>query len=121
MRPGIIALVAALALCGTLVLDSNALAQSSSPSPPVTADIGSTDALEKLPPGEQKIARALWEAQVAPAQLTIDEIARLKLLGISWGEIFADFLMQNIVTEKNISQIMRQYKAELAQAARTPQ
>ena len=119
MRHRNIVIAAALGLGGSLVLVPAALAQSSSSTQMATARPAAA-AVDNLPLGEQKIARALWEAQAATQKLTVDEIATLKLSGTSWGEIFADFLMRDLVPEKKLKQIMRVYKTELDEAARRP-
>jgi hypothetical protein len=71
---------------------------------PVTAHAG---AFDSLPPGEQKIAQALFEAQKAPAPggpapLTLDQIAEKRQGRAGWGEVFSDMKAQGLVAEKNL-------------------
>ena len=91
--------------------------------PPPTAG-----AFDRLSPGNQKIARALFDAQQAaqtppavsgatggtiagsaspaPKPLTLDNIAAMKQSGRGWGEIFKDMKQQGLVTEKNLGQVV---------------
>jgi hypothetical protein len=72
---------------------------------------GSTaGAFDKLSPGNQKIADALFEAQQtstapgAPKPLSRDDIAAMKLGGRGWGVVFKDMKQQGLVTDKNLGQ-----------------
>ena len=76
-------------------------------------------AFDQLSAGNQKIARALFQAQGPRGVLTLDEIAALKLSGPSWTEIFQDLMGRDIVSNRSIGYIMRQHKAEIEQSART--
>jgi len=107
----------ALGLVGSLAIASAAFGQAPAPSPAIAA-VPTEGSLGLLPLGEQKIARAVWEAQIPPSDLTVDEIASIKLSGQSWGEIFADFIMREVVTQKRVEQIMQRYTPELAEAVR---
>ena len=70
---------------------------------------------DQLSPGEQKIARALFEAQKtstaanAPKPLTLDEIAAKKQGHEGWGEVFKDMKEKGLVTEKNLGQVVSNY------------
>ncbi len=66
-------------------------------------------AFERLAPGEQRIARSLFEAQrrdVAPgSRLTLDQISAKK--GVEgWGGVFKDMKSQGLVTAKNLGQVV---------------
>lgn len=92
--------------------------------PPPPAETG---ALEKLSPGNQTIAKAIFADQVKPTPepgtgtgtgttvggnagsttpqpLTLDQIAQRKLDGQGWGVIFKDLKAQGLVTSKNLGQ-----------------
>jgi hypothetical protein len=91
-------------------------------------------AYQKLTPGNQKVARALFEAQTVPmtttttkagktaAQspapapsassangrkpLTLDQISAMKQNGTGWDYVFRQMRAQGLLTEKNIGQVM---------------
>jgi len=91
---------------------------------------------DKLSPGGQKIASAIFKAEVqpttttsggtatgtgtstgtgtgttstSPKPLTLDQIAKLKLDGQGWGVIFKNLKAQNLVTTKNLGQAVSAY------------
>lgn len=94
-------------------------------------------AYQKLSPGNQKVARALFEAQntsptptttrpgskTAPASassaaagsangpkpLTLDQIAAMKQSGTGWEQVFRQMRAQGLVTDKNIGQVVTRY------------
>jgi hypothetical protein len=94
-------------------------------------------AYQKLSPGHQKVARALFEAQTvsmtttttkagskptvassstaaaasgpAPKPLTLDQIAAMKEQGSGWEHVFRQMRAQGLLTEKNIGQVMTRY------------
>ena len=111
MSRRVVALVVAVLALG--VAASAALAQSklrtSSTSPPKTAG-----AFDKLSPGNQTVASALFQAQntetttpVTP--LTLDQIAAKKQSGQGWGQVFKDMKAQGLVQEKNLGQVVGKY------------
>jgi hypothetical protein len=94
----------------------------------------STGAYQKMSPGNQKVARALFEAQTitmtptttkassktsttpppaasanGPKPLTLDQIAALKQQGTGWESVFRQMRAQGLLTEKNISQVVARY------------
>lgn len=73
---------------------------------------------DQLTANDQRIARALFEAQDPKTALSIDEIATLKKSGVTWGEIFSDFLVRDLVTDKKLGKLLKQYRSELEQAGR---
>ena len=94
-------------------------------------DTTTSGAFDRLSPGNQKIARALFEAQpeptappggttgttpgtgsttgTAPTRLTLDEIAARKQGGEGWGVIFKDMKAQGLVEQKNLGQVVSGY------------
>jgi hypothetical protein len=87
-------------------------------------------AYDRLSPGGQKIAQALFAAQTPAAPrpatgsttgtvgtttgsgaMTLDQIAALKLDGTGWGRIFQQMKDAGLVTQKNLGQAVRQYEA----------
>jgi hypothetical protein len=94
-------------------------------------------AYQKLSPGHQKVARALFEAQTvpmtttttkagskpavapasaastvsgpAPKPLTLDQIAAMKQQGSGWEHVFRQMRAQGLLTDKNIGQVMTRY------------
>jgi len=65
-------------------------------------------AYASLSPGNQKIARALFEAQTTKP-LTLDQIAAKKQSGQGWGKVFQDMKAQGLVQEKNLGQVVSRY------------
>jgi hypothetical protein len=110
-------IVFAVTLASVTVLAPVAFAQSSPPKP--VAARKALQSYDRLSPSSQRLARALFDAQVGEPRLTLDEIATLRLAGTTWAEIFAEFLSRDLVTEQELSQLMRQHKSDLARAGRS--
>jgi hypothetical protein len=107
-------------LAGFLLL-LGAVSASPSHAQPVSVD----GAYAKLSPGNAKVARALFEAQVtnttptsrrqtptgaAPKAMTLDQIAALKQGGQSWGRVFETMKAQGLVQDKNLGQVVSRYQ-----------
>lgn len=62
--------------------------------------------------GNQKIAKSLFKAQDMNAEnnLTLNQIARAKLKGNGWGVITKRLQEKGLITEKNLGQVLKQYK-----------
>jgi len=99
------------------------------PPPPVSG------VYQKLSAGNQKVARALFEAQTVPMTmttttagkpsapapapsassangrkpLTLDQIAAMKQNGTGWEYVFRQMRAQGLLTEKNMGQVMARY------------
>lgn len=98
------------------------------PPPPATG------AYQKMTPGNQKVARALFEAQTTtmtptttntkaghntpapavatasgPKPLTLDQIAALKQQGAGWEAVFRQMRAQGLLAEKSIDQVIARY------------
>ena len=76
-------------------------------------------AYERLSPGNQKIARALFDAQAAVAipgptsgakTLTLDEIAAQKQGGRAWGQVFHGMKTRGLLHESNLGQVVSRYE-----------
>src|SRR5437016_14199807 len=81
-----------------------------------------TGAFEKLSPGDQKIARALFEAQTTSGgttPLTLDQIAAKKK-HTGWGEIFKHMKAQGLVTDKNLGQAVSSFERHHPEVAARP-
>ena len=81
-----------------------------------------TGAFEKLSPGDQKIARALFEAQSTSGgatPLTLDQIAAKKR-HTGWGEIFKQMKAQGLVTDKNLGQAVSNFEHHHPEVATKP-
>lgn len=109
-RYSVLSAVGAFAL--SLIAGSASMAQTKSktPAPPAPT----TGAFEKLSPGNQKVASALYQAQntgTTPptTTLTLDEIAARKQSGQGWGQIFNNMKAQGLVQEKNLGQTVSKY------------
>jgi hypothetical protein len=75
-----------------------------------------------LSPGEQKIARALFEAQTTTGSakpLTLDEIAA-KRTKTGWGEAFKSMKSQGLVTQKNLGEVVSSYERKHPEVASKP-
>ena len=107
-------------LAGLLLLFG---AASASPASAQTATVDG--AYAKLSPGNAKIVRALYEAQVtntmpappapssssaAPRTLTLDQIAAMKYGGQGWGQVFHAMKTQGLLVEKNLGQVVSRYE-----------
>jgi hypothetical protein len=76
-------------------------------------------AYERLTPGNQKIARALFDAQAAlvvpgptsgAKTLTLDEIAAQRQGGQAWGQVFQAMKMRGLVHESSLGQVVNRYE-----------
>lgn len=82
-------------------------------------------AFAQLSPGEQKITRALFEAQTtstapnAPKPLTLDQIATKKQGHEGWGEVFKDMKARGLVTEKNLGQVVKSFELRHPEAVKS--
>lgn len=85
-------------------------------------------AFDKLSPGDQKIARALFEAQSTTqtqttsggaTPLTLDQIAAKKSHA-GWGEIFKQMKTQGLVTDKNLGQAVSNFERHHPELAAKP-
>lgn len=75
-----------------------------------------TGAFDQLSLGNQKIARALYDAQPGPASgtadstprtaWTLDEIAAHKQSGQGWGNVFKEMKAQGLLQEKTLGQVV---------------
>ena len=72
-------------------------------------------AYERLSSGNQKIARALFDAQAivavptpagAARTLTLDEIAAQKRTGTTWGQVFSAMKSRGLVWAKDLGQLV---------------
>jgi len=91
------------------------------------AQTPATGAYLQLSAGNQKIARALFEAQVHPTtmtttgratgattttsvkSLTLDQIAALKQNGTGWNQVFQQMHAQGLVTDKTLTHVVNRY------------
>lgn len=69
-------------------------------------------AYDRLPAGEQKIARSLFESQTAtasgPAPMSLDQIAAMKGSGsgTGWGNVFKQMQSDGLVQARNLGQVV---------------
>jgi hypothetical protein len=116
------------ALAGFLLLFG---AMSASPTSAQTATVDG--AYERMSPGNQKIARALFDAQAAAVTpvppgsssgrgartLTLDEIASQKRGGQGWGQVFQMMRSHGLVHETSLGQVVSRYEHQRSRAAVT--
>jgi len=114
----------ASALAGLLLLFG--AASPASAQQPATVE----GAYAKLSPGNAKIARALFEAQVpnttppapsapaatAPRALTVDQIAAMKV-GQGWGQVFNAMKAQGLVLDKSLGQVVARFQHRTTESA----
>jgi hypothetical protein len=101
----------ASALAGLLLLFGTAAPAAAQQ--PATVD----GAYARLTPGNAKVARALFEAQVTnttpgvrnPKALSMDQIAAMKA-GQDWGQVFSTMKAQGLVTDKNLGAVVSRYQ-----------
>jgi hypothetical protein len=98
---------------------------------PTSAQVPSVaGAYERMTPGNQKVARALFDAQAAaftpvpPASgartsrmLTLDEIAAQKQSSQGWGQVFQAMRSQGLVQETSLGQVVTRYESQRSRAA----
>jgi hypothetical protein len=78
--------------------------------PPINTSDGATIALSL---GNQKIARALFEAQTLNGEtpaLSLEEIAALKKGGLGWGQILKKMKDDGLIEERNLGQVVSKYQ-----------
>lgn len=111
-------LLTALVLVG--VAAATAAAQTATTTQPTTTTSNPNEgAFDKLSPGNQKIARALYEGQQTQAQpsgstttttnpLSLDDIAAMKQSGKGWGVVFKDMKASGQIPPdaKNLGQLV---------------
>lgn len=107
------------ALVATVALTAPAWAQTQSSTG--TTSTGTTSAtssstsgsFQSLSPGNQKIARALFEAQqptaTGPAPLSLNQIADRKG-DTGWGNVFKQMKSEGLVDAKNLGQVVSSYE-----------
>src|SRR5215471_5546769 len=93
---------------GLMLMASAALAETTS---------GGSGSFSDLSPGNQNIARALFNAQHAtangPQPLSLNQIAALKGGHEGWGEVFKQMKAEGLVNEKNLGQVVSGYEHQL--------
>jgi hypothetical protein len=93
--------ILAITLLALAIVVSVAAAQTTTTQPAQSTSTSNQGAFDKLSPGNQKIARALYDAQptqqstggstsTSTTRLSLDNIAALKQSGKGWGGIFKD-------------------------------
>ena len=101
-----------IACLSVVMLASGAFAQTAPPAPDPNQG-----AFDKLSPGNQKIAQALFDAEQSDSTATTptttkslsrDDIAAMKQDGKGWGEIFKEMKKQGLVDAKNLGQVVSQ-------------
>lgn len=77
------------------------------------AQPGSTGDFQNLSPGNQKISRALFDAQNpavgGPTPLTLDQIAALKGTE-GWGKVFQQMKADGLITARNLGQVVSAFE-----------
>lgn len=101
------------ALLATVMVATAAGAQTTTSTAQQSTTTSSNEgAFDELSPGNQKIARALFEAQKTDTassptkSLTLDDIAAMKQSGKGWGQVFQEMKAQGLVQEKNLGQVV---------------
>jgi len=93
---------------GLMLMASAALAETKS---------GGSGSFSDLSPGNQNIARALFNAQHAtatgPQPLNLNQIAALKGSHEGWGEVFKQMKAEGLVNEKNLGRVVSSYEHHL--------
>ena len=106
--------------CGLLAI---ALAAGVAPAETTGTTTSTAGAFDRLSPGNQQIARALFQSQTTSSgtsasptgtttqvtPLTLNQIAAMKQSGQGWGEIFKSMKAQGLVREKNLGQVVSKF------------
>ncbi len=102
-----------------IVFSAIALALATGPAAAQTPPPVPGGAFDQLSPGNQKIARAIFESQqfsptppTAPKPLSLDQIAGLKQSGRGWGVVYKDLQAKGLVTDKNLGQAVSRFNHE---------
>ena len=76
-----------------------------------TVQAETSGAFDRLSPGDQKTARALFEAQSARARrrLDLDQIAGTKRNGETWDGVFRLMRAQGLVADRNLGQAVSRF------------
>lgn len=91
-----------------------------------TTTTATAGAYDRLSPGNQKIAQALFSAQTttggtgSPTPLSLNQIAGMKQRGQGWGEIFQAMKAQGLLQQKNLGQVVSRYSRQHRSLATTP-
>lgn len=93
---------------------------------PTPAQSSTSAAYDRLSTGNQKVVSALYEAQkpqsqlpAGAARLTKSQIAAWKQSGLSWGNVFKNMKSQNLITDRNLAQVMESYTSRRQFTAET--
>jgi len=90
----------------------------------VWAQTTGTSTFASLSPGDQKIGRALFEAQGTSGgstPLTLDQIAeKKKAAHEGWGQVFKQMKEQGLVKDKNLGQVVSNYEHHHPELAAKP-
>src|SRR5713226_3479695 len=89
---------------------------------PTTTTATTTGDFQKLSPGNQKIANALFSAQnttgTTLTPLTKDQIAELKATE-GWGKVFQQMKSEGLLQARNLGQVVSGYEHTLHSTGRT--
>src|SRR6266545_3793843 len=81
--------------------------------PPATPATSSPSAYDSLSPGNKRIATALFDAQktstTGTPTLTLDQIARERRSGKSWGDVFQAMKSQGLIQAETLAQVIGRY------------
>jgi len=103
--------LAALVLVGTTV--ASAESPSTPSGPPATPATSSPSGYDSLSPGNKRIATALFDAQktstTGTPTLTLDQIARERRSGKSWGDVFQAMKSQGLIQAETLGQVLGRY------------
>ena len=84
----------------------------------------SSGSFATLSPGDQKVVRALFEAQSKNGPnkpLTLDEIAARKPgRGSGWGEVFKSMKASGLLSQKNLGEVVSSYERRHPEVASKP-
>jgi hypothetical protein len=116
MKRKTISLLTVFTALGLAVLSPGAWAQSATaPKPPAALAPPTQHAFDKLPPADQKIAQALFDAQTprrGRAMFSLDQIATMKQGGREWPEVLQRMRERGLLVQTEVDQVLRWYDAE---------
>ncbi len=121
LRHAALAAIALLALSFCAPLEAQTRTKHAAPAAPVAAGSSPQTAggFQSLAPGEQKIVRALFNAQrptaEGPAPLNLDQIAALRDKH-GWGGAFKQMKAEGLVSAPNLGAVVSRYARAVARS-----
>jgi hypothetical protein len=116
MKTRTVRVLTVAAVLGSVALLSQAWAQpGTAPNPSRGAAAPTEHVFDKLPPADQKIAQALFEAQTprrGHTMFSLDQIATMKQNGRDWPAVLQQMRERGLLVQTEVDQVVRWYDGE---------